>query len=314
MTRRAGCRFACGLQLPCLLVAVSALMFSIVLQAQTPDSSGRAATPQSSPQAPAPQTSATAARGKKLVLKDGSFHLVREYEIKGDRVRFYSVERSSWEEIPTELVDWDATKKAEAAEDKENAALLEKVHKDAIQRKTIAVDIDASVEIAPNLFLPDGEGLFLLDHLAVSEMKQADTDITFVKKQFIKQVLIPIPIVPTRHTVSMPGTRATLRIANGQPEFYRRSKGGHQPEIYLIRARVRSGKRQIENLDTLFHVEMVKRDPISIETWELVKGVYRLTLSQPLTPGEYAFVEVVKADNDAIYVWDFGVDPSPAAK
>jgi len=204
MTRRPFVRFTSGNRLWCLLVAISALLFSTPSQAQTPDSK----------KASTSQSSVTTARGKKLVLKDGSFHMVREYEIKGDRVRYYSVERSTWEEMPADLVDWDATKQAEAAEDKENAALLEKVHKDEVERKTIAVDIDASVEVAPNLFLPDGEGLFLLDHLALTAMKQPDTDITFNKKQFLKQVLIPVPIVPTRHTVSLLGTRAPVRITN----------------------------------------------------------------------------------------------------
>ena len=39
-------------------------------------------------------------RGKKLVFKDGTFQLVRDYEKKGDRVRYFSLERGEWEEIP----------------------------------------------------------------------------------------------------------------------------------------------------------------------------------------------------------------------
>jgi len=41
----------------------------------------------------------------KLYLTDGTYHLVREYQVQADRVRFYSVERSEWEEIPLEMVD-----------------------------------------------------------------------------------------------------------------------------------------------------------------------------------------------------------------
>ena len=41
----------------------------------------------------------------KLYLKDGSYHAVREYQVQGDRIRYFSTERGEWEEIPTELVD-----------------------------------------------------------------------------------------------------------------------------------------------------------------------------------------------------------------
>src|ERR1700676_2363099 len=51
-------------------------------------------------------------KGKKLFLTDGTFQIVREYQRQGDRVRYYSVERSSWEEIPARLLDWVARQKA----------------------------------------------------------------------------------------------------------------------------------------------------------------------------------------------------------
>ena len=248
------------------------------------------------------------ARGKKLVLKDGSFHLVREYRKVGDRVQFYSMERSEWEEVPADLVDWAATEQAEADRQHAADALAAKVKVEEDARKAVFVDVDASLEVAPGVFLPDGEGIFALDGNKVFALTQAETDVKLNKSQVAKQILVPIPIVPSRHTISLLGEHAKTRTTNGQLEFYMRSKDGHTPDVVLIRARARGGNRQIENIDRLFGEEMAKRQTIPIERWELVKGVTRFTLSQTLPPGEYAVAEIMRGSEEDLYVWDFGVD------
>src|SRR5712692_1781078 len=114
---------------------------------------------------PTPQANSAAVlpRGKKLCLKDGTFQLVRSYERKGDRVRYYSVERAGWEEIPEAMVDWDATKKAETESAKEQEALRAKVRTQEAAERIMPLDIDASLEIARGVFLPPGEGVFVLE-------------------------------------------------------------------------------------------------------------------------------------------------------
>ena len=74
----------------------------------------------------------------------------------------------------------------------------------------LKLDIDASLEAAPGVFLPPGEGLFAFDGKAILPLTQAATAANLSKKQLLKQVLVPVPIVPTRQTVSIAGRARAL--------------------------------------------------------------------------------------------------------
>jgi hypothetical protein len=247
-------------------------------------------------------------RGKKLMLTDGSFQLVREYKIEGDRVRYYSIDSSQWEQIPLAMVDWEATKKVEAEQAKTDAALVAKVHKQEAERVAVPQDIDASLEVAPGVFLPPGDLLFVYDGRAVQPLSQAETDSKLSKGHFIEQVMVPIPIVPTRHSISIAGAHAKLRIREGRPEFYIRVSDSRQPELVLIRAKAHGDTRHVEDLDQIFGEREEKRDAVPMQAWDIAKGVYRFTLGQELAAGEYAIAEMVKDEGAGLYVWDFGVD------
>jgi hypothetical protein len=266
-------------------------------------------------------------RGKKLVLKDGTFQLVRDYQRNGERVRYMSAERGDWEEIPAAMVDWDATAKAAAAQQAEEDALAKKIHaQEQAQKMETVMDVDASLQVAPGVFLPPGEGMFLIDGKSVKPLEQVGSQIKTDKKQYLKRVLSPIPIVPSKQNVQIPGTRASIRVTNGQAEFYLREAppdpdrttpivkssrpGESGPEIELVRATVKGDKRQLESIKSLFgeHLEE-QRNTISIQRWEIAPTVFRFTVSEPLPPGEYALAEILP-DGMNLFVWDFGVDPA----
>ena len=242
------------------------------------------------------------------MLKDGSFLLVREYQLQGDRVRYYNLESSSWEMMPANLVDWDATKKVEADQIQQDAATLARVHAQEAGRIVQPLDIDASLEVAPGVFLPPGHRLFVFDGKAVFPLPQAETDTSVSKGRLLEQVLVPIPIVPSRRTVSIRGAHAKFRLQNQRPEFYIRTANSHEPELDLVRAKVHGDGRQIENIDTLFGEHREVRNELAMQEWEVAAGVYRFTLSQPLAAGEYALAEILPDEGMSLYVWDFGVD------
>lgn len=269
-------------------------------------------------------------RGKKLVLKDGSFQLVRSYEQNGDRVRYYSMERAQWEMIPASLVDWDATKKAEAAQEKTAAALVEKVHiQETAAKAETPVDVDASLLVAPGVFLPDGEGMFALEGKAVKRLGQVGSEEKTDKKTVLNQILSPIPIVPSKHNIELPGARATVRLTSASPEFYLREPapspdqdstlwrsgrlGVDGPDVTLVRAKVKGNKRLLASIRSMFGEKISEnRDDISIQRWEVAPDVYRFTLSAQLPPGEYAIAEILQ-DGLNVFVWDFGVDAAAAS-
>ncbi len=261
-----------------------------------------------------PSSSAEAPRGMKLFLKDGSFQLVREYQVVGDRVRYYSLDSSQWEMIPAALVDWDATKKAETETARRNDALLSKVNKQEQERRAEPLDIDASLEVAPGIFLPPGENLFVFDGKGVFPLPQAPINSKLSKGRLLEQVLVPVPIIPTRHEIAIPGSHAKFRIDMLRPEFYLRVTEPREPDIELIRTKVQGGKRHVENLDELFGKERATGNTLPMQIWTVARGVFRFTLGQPLQPGEYVLAEMVPGEGMSLYVWDFGVDPPPAGK
>lgn len=276
------------------------------------------------------QRSLPVSRGKRLILKDGTFQLVRSWEIKADpsgggrdRVRYYSVERSFWEEIPAELVDFAATRKAEQEQAEREATMREQIEVSRVAQLAGEIDVDSSIEIAPGLFLPEEAGLFVLAPKPGPEgsgqmllpLSQVAADAKVDKGRLLTQILVPIPIVPGKQRIEVAGAKAVLRISNPSPEFYVRTDDDREPEMELIRVKVKGNKREVEVVKTyITGQQREEREAVSVQRWRVARGVYRLTMSQSLEPGEYVLAEILPGEGINLYVWDFGVDGAAAAK
>ncbi len=252
---------------------------------------------------------ATLPKGKKLILNDGTFQLAREYTVEGDRVRYWSVERSQWEEIPASLVDWDATHKAESDMAARDAELKAKIHASQMAQLTKDIDVDRSLEIKPGLFLPDAIGMYALDHdKLIREMKQSTAEVKTSTGREVEKILSGVSLIPGKRTMDIPGEHAAMRLTTAEPEFFMRPADTREPRFRLLRAQIKGGHRLIDSISIRFTgEEKHNTNDIEIQTWTPATGVFRYTVDQRLEPGEYAFVEMT---DDGIngYVWDFGID------
>jgi hypothetical protein len=284
-------------------------------------SSGPANAQQSPPnstqtaQPAAPNSTLPSPRGIKLMLKDGTFQLVREYQVMGDRVRYYSIDRSNWEEIPASLVDWAATKKQENETAQFDASLVKKVRRQEDQRRIMPLEVDASLEVSPGVFLPSGAGVFLFNNKRVLQLAPTDPEYKTDKAHEIERVMSPVPMVSSRQTVLLKGAHAKVRIDTERPEFYVRISADDPPiSLQLVKAEIHGSTRKIARVDALFKMQNATVHPLLMQRWQIAKDVYRFTLGQTLTPGEYALVQVISESTDmgqlSINVWDFGVNES----
>lgn len=247
-------------------------------------------------------------KGKKLILTDGTFQIVREYSVQDDRVRYWSVERSDWEEIPSKLVDWDATHKAEAEQVSSDAKLKAKIHASEVAERTKDIDVDLSLEIKPGLFLPDSVGFYALEIKQIYEMKQSSATLHLSKKREAERIISGMPIISEKETMEIADAHAALRLETSEPEFFIRPADERSPQFRLLRAQIKDGHRVIDNITIHFGGEQThKANEIEFQTWTPARGVFRYTVGQRLEPGEYAFVEMTKEGING-YVWDFGID------
>ncbi len=254
-------------------------------------------------------------KGKKLVLTDGTFQIVREYQRVDNRVRYYSVERSAWEEIPASLVDWAATEKAEADQQAQQKALDQQIAETERKARFADLDVDTSFEVRPGIFLSDKAGFYALDGNKVDVMQQEKAELHTEKGREIERIVTGIPLISTKQDMIIPGKEAKLRLRTGDLEFYFRPVDQREPHFNLLRAEVKNGMRTVAVISTnIAGQQTFKNREVSLLQWDAARGLYRYTVDQPLEAGEYAIIESTPGDGQSMYVWTFGVDTPAAGK
>jgi hypothetical protein len=235
----------------------------------------------------------------RLYLKDGTHHMVREYQVNGDRVRFYSVERSEWEEMPLSLVDLKRTE----SENKE--------HEQAIQKEAAEASAEEKFEREQREErerIPQEPGVYQVEGKELKAIKLAESKQVSNKGRSVLKVLAPIPIVSGKTTVELDGEHAAVVVHNARPEFYIRLT--RDERFGIVKMTPKKAVRVVQEWELVpVTKEMIEKQlDVDVFRKQVEDGLYKIWPTQPLEPGEYAVIEYT-AGKGNIQTWDFAFQP-----
>lgn len=237
----------------------------------------------------------------KLFLVDGGDMTVREYEVQGERVRYYSVERSQWEEIPLELVDIERTERMADRDRKRREALrAESAREREAERK-------ARTELHN---VPVDEGIYhYLDDTATA-LEQAEVVVDSSAKRTFFQVISPIPAIAGKRTMNVEGETSKFVVHESKPVFYVRQSNLGLFGLVKVEPDPKKKRRIVQVIQVVPQTQEIFEEEEEIEVFrqQLARGVYRVWPVKPLTAGEYAIIDYNPGAED-LRVWDFSCRP-----
>ncbi|HWF04064.1 MAG TPA: hypothetical protein VHA06_10275 [Candidatus Angelobacter sp.] len=263
---------------------------------------------------------------KRLIMKDGTYQASTQWEVTGDRVRYYSAERYGWEEIPKELVDWPATEKYNRERETERDATIKEI------AKADEADEREAPLVVPGLRLPNTGGVFLLDTFKnepqLVELVQNGSDLNkHTSRNILRSVMNPIGGSSTQ-TLELKGERARVQSHVAQPVIFMNvdTTGSAEPAFTqkasdkdqkvnryaLVRAEKKKDLRVMGKLNVAVFGKIDQKEAWIPLTASALGDWTKLTPTEPLPPGEYAVVELLDKKQINLFVWDFGFDPAAA--
>jgi hypothetical protein len=243
----------------------------------------------------------------KLYLKDGDYHMVREYQVLDDRIRYYSTERGEWEEIPKQLVDLEKT-------EKERSSKKDELQKEA---KANAEEDQAERALRHEIeSIPANPGTYYEEGNQVKALDLADYKVITDKKRQALKVLSPVPLIPGKASVVIQGEHSKFVVNDDKPGFYFRL--AKQERFGIVRLTPKKTVRLVEDIAIIPVSKENIQEQKQVETFEqqLASDLYKVWPEKPLTPGEYAVIEYAEGEVQLL-IWDFayrrGAGPAQAA-
>lgn len=288
-----------------------------------------------------PTNPAVIASIHRLILTDGSYQQVRQWEIHGDRVRYISTERNGvWEELPVSMVDWAATEKfahvhtPQGEHEAEASADARAIDAEAAAEK--AEITSRTPEVLPHLRLPDRDGVWVLDYfqnqpeLVTLEQDSGDINVRS-GHNVLRGAIHPLP--SRKAEIRLDGEGSKVHLHGNEPVFYVSLTGGDdspgpdaitvsapetktsgavsspKSQYFIAELDPRRGYRVITNT-TLDQIGSQNANVTETTTTVLPGGHWmKVVPRQKLTIGQFALVEVLGPHEINTSVWDFAIEP-----
>jgi hypothetical protein len=234
---------------------------------------------------------------QKLYMTDGTYQLVREWKKDGDRIKFYSTERSEWEEVPLNLVD---VRKTEAESVVRKSALDEGARMAAEEDQAVKEQHDDILKI------PQDPGVYVLnDSKQLQIFKLADVKVHNNKGRSILKIAIPMPIVPGKATMELDGEHSANIVHQDRQEFFLQLE--KQETFAIIRLTPHRNVRIAEQIDIAPLVKEMSEEVQEVPSFKkqlTESGLYKIWPEKPMTEGEYAVIEYTPGKVEP-RIWDF---------
>ena len=216
--------------------------------------------------------------------------------MEGDRVRYYSVERSAWEEIPANLVD---LKRTQTEHERKEAALGVRREQEHALREA---ERKARVELHR---VPLEDGVYHVNGDEIVPVQQAELIVDNSATATILRVLSPLPAADET-TLKVDGARSAFVVSQDQPMFYMRLEKMSRIEIFRLKQKKKYRHVQVIQEVSKTNEIFETQELVEIFRQQLAPQVYKLWPVDSLPAGEYAVVEYTP-EAEKIRVWDFSV-------
>lgn len=236
-----------------------------------------------------------------LYLASGGELIVREYQVEGERVRYYSLERSQWEEIPLRIVDLEKTRSREDRKQKRLEAMRAESRAERIAERKARTELH---------YVPIEDGIYRYIDKEATWVTQSEVITDKSSKRGFLKIVSPIPIFPGKNTLTIHGAVSPTSFDDVRPVFFVRQLSLARLGIVRLEPELKKDRRVVQTL--LVHPQtkeiVEEQDEIKIFRQQLASGVYRIWPVEDLEPGEYAVIDYTPGEAN-LRVWDFSISP-----